>query len=262
MKNAVKKLLNKMGLLEKLRYHPLNRIYRNKLSRDRYFAQLRFYQAVLGRKVNLVFDIGANVGDTTHIFQNIARKVIALEPDDENYSILKMRFGNNSKVVIIKKAVSEAEGEAEFFIQEEGSAFNTLSDKWVNVLGDETQTRFGSAAKFQSTKKVKTTTLEALIKEFGIPDFIKIDVEGFEYQVVKSLQQPVQYISFECNLPEFKNETIQIVQYLDELNKKYRFNYHNDDQEFLLPQFVDAAEMTDIVSKTKLRYFEVFCQLN
>lgn len=250
-----------MGLLEKLRYHPLNRIYRSKLLRDRYFGQLHFYQAVLGPRLNLVFDIGANVGDTTRMFRTIARKVVALEPDDENYSILKMRFGSNSKVRIVKKAVSETEGEAEFFIQEEGSAFNTLSDKWVNVLGDEKLTRFNATAKFQATKKVKTTTLDLLIKEFGKPDFIKIDVEGFEYQVVKSMSQPVPFLSFECNLPEFKNETIQIIQYLDGLSKNYRFNYYNE-KEFLLPQFVDAAEMTDIISKTNLRYFEVFCQLN
>jgi FkbM family methyltransferase len=261
MKNLLKKIFRQLGIFEKLQFHPLNRIYRNKTLRKRYFEQLHFYKELLGENKKLIFDVGANVGDTAHMFRRIADKVIALEPDDQNCKILRARFGNSKHVIIIQKAVSSVSGETEFFIDAPGSAFNTLSKKWVNVLQNTELTRFGSTMKFGQHKKVETTTLDLLISQYGNPDFIKIDVEGFELEVIKGLTKSVNRISVECNFPEFYAETIEIIQYLNELNPAYRFNYYNE-HSFLLPDFIDAREMISILEKTNLRFFEIFCQLN
>src|SRR5690606_7912163 len=75
-------------------------------------------------------------------------------------------------------------------------------------------------------KKVKVQKLENFIKQFGVPKYIKIDVEGYEYEVLLGLETPVPLLSFEVNLPEFSEEAIKTLDYLDRLSKgKYKYNY-------------------------------------
>jgi len=52
-----------------------------------------------------------------------------------------------------------------------------------------------------------------LIEDYGVPSFIKIDVEGFEYEVIKGLSHPVKFISFEFT-PEYIESSIKIIDYI------------------------------------------------
>jgi hypothetical protein len=67
------------------------------------------------------------------------------------------------------------------------------------------------------------TTLDRLIEQYGTPSFIKIDVEGFEYQVVKGLTQPVKTLSLEFT-PEFIESTFKCIDHLQRLGN-IRLNY-------------------------------------
>ncbi len=58
------------------------------------------------------------------------------------------------------------------------------------------------------------TTRDKLIEEYGIPSFIRSDVEGYELEVLKGLSVPINMISFEYTVPEqFDriNQCIQVV---------------------------------------------------
>ena len=71
-------------------------------------------------------------------------------------------------------------------------------------------------------KIIPVTTLDNLIDEFGMPIFCKIDVEGFELQVLKGLSFPIKYISFEFTR-EFFDDMKLCINYLLSLGYK-QFN--------------------------------------
>ena len=260
MKQLIKKVLNRLNLLYKIKYFQLYRIARNPAYEKHYKLQYEFYKSLLNNSNNLIFDIGANAGDYTYIFKKLSRKVISVDPDPKNIKILKSRFSKSS-VTIIQKAVSNEIGVADYFMVNEGSGYNTLSNKWVNILESEELTRFKISEKFIDKTAVETTTLQQLITEYGVPDFIKVDVEGFELNVVKGLKIPIALMSVECNFPEFLEETIQLIEYIKVLDKEAKFNYANE-YELYLTDFVNGAEMVDILKSTPHRYFELYCKMN
>ena len=210
--------------------------------------ELTFYSKLL-RSKRLIFDIGANHGDKTAAFSLISKKVVALEPDCSNFSFLSSRFYNNLKVTVVNKAISSKTGTATFFINNPGSGLNTIDQK----RQDEMQ--------FKNSYEVKTTTIDLLISEFGKPDFIKIDVEGHELEVLKGLNSSIQTIVFEANLPGAISSTIECIELINSLTTKYTFNYGYDvglESEIWL----NKKEIIEIVKKTKLNYMNIYCNLS
>ena len=181
-----------------------------------------------------------------------------MEPDDKNNAILLSRFARRKNIIIIKKAVAEKTGVAVFHMEAEGSPLNTLSNKWVNVLNTVDKTRFNEAHQFNTTKEVATISMGTLIQTYGKPGYIKIDVEGFEKEVVSGLQEKIPIISFECNLPEFREETTWIIQHLFQLNHDVNFNFIRG-AGFELTDNVSAGEMSAIVIGGQYRFLEIYC---
>jgi hypothetical protein len=71
--------------------------------------------------------------------------------------------------------------------------------------------------------RVAVTTLDALIRAHGTPRFIKVDVEGYESEVLQGLSVCVPYLSFEFT-PECRDLAFECVDYLTALGMD-RFNY-------------------------------------
>jgi FkbM family methyltransferase len=259
IKQQLKKILQKSGLLEKIQY---SRWYRNyRFPGHKHFLRdnFDFYKKHLGNP-GLVFDIGANVGDHTRNLSRIATKVVTVEPDKQNLRILKSRFGSRGNISIVPKAISNQRGTATFYSEGAGSPFNSLSSKWVETLGNDTESRFKKKS-FNLKYEVDTITVEDLIEQYGVPDFVKVDVEGFEKQVFEPLQHCIPVINFESNLPEFAAETIWIISKLNSLSPGYRFNFFKDYSGFELDRDVNAAEAISFIEKTELRFLEIICKL-
>ena len=100
---------------------------------------------------------------------------------------------------------------------------NTLNAKWAETL-EKDPARFGRTFEFREKRQVETITLEQLISTYGLPFYIKIDVEGYEPNVLKGLQTAVPYLSFEVNLPDFRSEGEQCIARLREIAANGVFN--------------------------------------
>jgi FkbM family methyltransferase len=223
-----------------------------------------FYRNLLSgfRVGDLIFDIGANHGSKTDVFLRLGASVVAVEPDEVNKKILEEKFLRYrlrpKPVVIVNKAVSDKNAVETMWIDEPGSAKNTFSQKWVEVLRSDDE-RFGHKLAFAQRKEIETTTLEQLIGMHGFPFFVKIDVEGHELSVLRGLRRPVPNLSFEVNLPEFRPEGLQCVAFLGNLATDGKFNYAADcRQGLVLREWLGPREFPEILSQCADKSIEVF----
>ncbi len=207
-------LTRKLGIYGAIRYSPIYPLIQ-RLRNPGYFRALqreeRFYRQLLGTgNSGLVFDVGANVGDKTEVFSRVARQVVSFEPDPRLAAHLKLRFQRQKNVVVEGCGLSDREGVMTLHAYGGGSAYNTLCDR-----------RHESIANLHPGHQkidVLVTTLDQMIKRHGVPDYIKVDVEGHEVEVFAGLSRNVRLVSFEANLPEFGSETCAVVQRLDALS--------------------------------------------
>ena len=173
----------------------------------------------------LIFDIGANGGSKAIIFSYLADQIISVEPSPGAVQILRQRFERRPNVVVVESGVGAQAGAAEFYMFDDADACNTFSLKWKDSLSASAAAEIRSQKDVKKTIDVSIVTLDKLIGRYGVPDYIKIDVEGYELNVIKGLSTSVPIVSFECNLPEFEAETIECISRLTRLLSGARFNY-------------------------------------
>ncbi len=268
IKNLIKNFLIQLGLYEKLvwsnAYIRFSR-WRHPRIKQSLENEIKFLSKVTHAEWSY-FDVGANIGDQTEIFLFLkAKKVLSIEPDCRNNRILNYRFSKNKKVTVFKAAVSDQEGTGEFFRLSEGNAYNTLSPKWKDLLEDASLNRFGMSVAFSDKVSVSTRTLDSLIQDYGKPNCIKIDVEGYELQVVRGLSEQINLIWFEANLPEFLDETIGCIFHLKKIAPETLFNCTRgclgvNGIQFEFSKWIKADDMVTWIKESKCRFFEIFAK--
>ncbi len=202
---------------------------------------LAFYAQFI-RPGDLVFDVGANLGERTEIFCDLGATVVAVEPQPACLARLRRRFRRRPLVRLVGQALGAAPGEAEMLISGADS-ISSLSPDWVDSVR-----RSGRFAGYQWNRRqrVPLTTLDALIAEYGRPVFCKIDVEGFEDQVLRGLTQPVNVVSFEFT-PEHLEPARAGIRRLSQLGRA-EFNYAlGETMRLVLPAWVTAENMLAVL---------------
>lgn len=252
-------MLRRSGLYLRLKYSQLFRCYERLFKPEvgaAHQKEVRLYRKIVGN-TGLIFDIGAYDGHKTAAFLEICEKVVACEPDPDNYRLLRVRFRRRrDRVILEDAAVSDRVGVSRLLVHHQGSAFNTLSDQWVTMLEGDGRRRWNEEIKFTHFEEVNTTTLDELFLRYGVPGFIKIDVEGFEKKVFDGLSRAVDCLSFECLLPEFRDDLYYILRRLKGLREDTVFNVVAD-EELVLPEFVGYDRIVEWVEATPLFTFDM-----
>jgi FkbM family methyltransferase len=133
-------------------------------------------------KLHRMFDVGANLGLYSFSFSANADQgqVVAFEPDDINANLFETTRARciRRDIILERKAVSATAGTATFLLDNMSGATGTL------CLDEATfsERHYGGAA---HRATVETTTIDEASERFFSPDFIKIDVEGAELNVLK-----------------------------------------------------------------------------
>jgi len=148
---------------------------------------LTFYSELI-RPGDLCFDIGANVGDRTALFLSLGARVVAVEPQPGCVAILRERFAPDD-VQVLAQGLGRRSGSAPLVVNRSNSGLSTMSERWR-------RDRFPEDA-WAEPIEVPISTLDDLVKSFGLPAFCKIDVEGYEREVLAGLSSPLPMLSIE-----------------------------------------------------------------
>lgn len=198
---------------------------------------LNFYSKFIDPN-DLCFDVGANIGERTELFYKLGAKVITLEPQSSCYKVLQNKFSENKNIIVLPFALGRIEKQDELLICHETSECSTLSQKFVSVYSNY------SNLHWQKKEKIQVTTLDKVIEKYGSPKFIKLDVEGYESEVLAGLNNKVKYIAFEFNRPLI-SDTLLCLERLKEIGNcrcnfiKYEF------MELALKDWMPIKEFTE-----------------
>ncbi len=182
--------------------------------------RLRRLYAGLVRPGDVVFDIGAHAGNRVRGLAALGCRVVAVEPQPTFARMLRLLFGRSPNVTVIEAAVAETAGRRALWVSDRHPTLATQADAWREARQEESGF---AGVQWDRQIEVQTTTLDLLIARFGLPTFVKIDVEGAESSVLAGLSSSVPALSFEY-LPGALDQVAACAARL-ELLGRYEFNW-------------------------------------
>ena len=219
--------------------------------------RLRQFYSQFIQSGDLCFDIGAHVGNRTRTWAGLGAQVVALEPQPHLMSWLQRLFANNRKVTLLAEGVAAQSGTATLHISELTPTVSTLSTEWITAVQEDPSF---AAVKWDTAITINVVTLDELIARYGRPAFCKIDVEGYELEVLKGLSQPLPVLSFEL-IASAKALALACLQRLSELGS-YEFNYSaGESHQWTFECWIAEKEIVGFVQKMEAGSGDVYCRL-
>jgi FkbM family methyltransferase len=143
---------------------------------------------------DLVFDVGAHVGDRVAAFRHLGARVVAVEPQPPLVTVLKLLYSRDPSVAIEPLALGREPGTVAIKVNTDNPTVSTASHAFIAAAGGAPG---WEGQRWTKSIDVTMTTLDRLIARHGMPAFAKIDVEGFEAEALAGLTQPIPALSFE-----------------------------------------------------------------
>lgn len=221
----------------------IKRFFESKEKKELRKKRRDFYMQFLNAD-DIYFDVGANYGNRIEPIIDEDVKIVAFEPQPKCIKKLKSKFKN--RITLIEKGLGSKKDTMPMFLAR-AHTISSLSKDFIKATQESG--RF-SKYKWDKQIKVEIDTLDNIIAEQGTPTFMKIDVEGFEFEVLKGLSTPVKYISCEYTVPERIDSLINCINRIVEIggSLKTTFNYSiGESMEWAMETWITPQEMIDLV---------------
>ena len=170
---------------------------------------------------------------------------MAVEPQPDCLHVLRLLYGRAPDVRIVPLAVGAEPGRARLAVSSATPTVSSMSSEWIESV--TTDRRFASI-RWNSSVEVQVTTLDELVARYGEPAFCKIDVEGFEVEVLSGLSRPLRALSFEY-LPPAHDAALTALTLVERLGR-YEYNYSPiETMQFASTSWVDAEGMRVLLDR-------------
>lgn len=147
---------------------------------------------------DLIFDLGFHNGEDSNFYLAKGFRVVAVEANPDLYKAGTLSFRNEiaaGRLILLHKAISDKHGKVNFYVH--GS-----KTEWSSCLKMMAESD-GSTA---SCVKVDSICMKDLFDEYGVPHYLKVDVEGCDSLVGKQVaeyNEKPQFISFETSRKDY-----------------------------------------------------------
>jgi FkbM family methyltransferase len=158
--------------------------------------------------------------------------------------LLRQLYGRDHNIQLVEEAVGAAAGQMTLHISPTNPTVSTLSSQWIDAVR---QVDSFAAVRWDEQVTVTVTTLDELIARYGVPAFCKIDVEGFEAEVLAGLSQPLPLISFEY-IPAAHTIAAACITRLGELDD-YHYNWtRGEAHRWQSPTWINSEELEAVLA--------------
>ncbi|MDN5750422.1 MAG: FkbM family methyltransferase [Pseudonocardia sp.] len=209
---------------------------------------VRFYRPFLGPG-DVGFDVGAHVGSRVRAWRKLGVLVGAVEPQPDLVRVLRLLFGRDPGVTVVSQAVGARAGRARLGVATRTPTVSSMSREWIGAVAAD-----GGFARVRWDRSVEVavTTLDALVAAHGEPAFCKVDVEGFEVEVLAGLSRPVRALSFEY-LPPAHDAALAALALVERLGEgRYRYNYSPvETLRWASERWLDAAGLVRLLDRVR-----------
>jgi len=204
----------------------------------------------------MYFDIGSNVGNWSLQNINFCDKIIAIEASPITFERLTNNC-KNDRIILLNYAVCNNNDNDITFYHANCDTISTLNKEWLT----------NSSSRFYNEPYTeiicKTISIDKLIQQYGLPDLIKIDVEGGEYETISSLTRKVKLLCFEW-ASETNKITFNCIDYLYNLGYTQYYIQNGDDYLFRPNDndFYDIYTLKTKISNTisKIDWGMIWCK--
>jgi FkbM family methyltransferase len=172
--------------------------YRHKsywyFGRNREASTMSTFKSLIPRD-GTVIEVGGHIGYLTQYFSSLVGpkgKVVVFEPGKNNLPYIESNVKNLGNTKLEKLAVSDRVGTSFFYEDSVTGQNNSLSSEYKGAIA---VAKSHGETLHRSVNEIETTTIDAYLEKHKfVPDFMKIDVESFELQVLKGMTQALKSV--------------------------------------------------------------------